>query len=129
MTSEMLAKARKLLEALAEDCTNVKEDGDHDWRKCRACLARAELDHKGIKVLLRAYLATCPELSSAFEDQRFEIHTRAVNDFLNELYAIMVDPCAEGTISVEEMKTALIAAAIRDRDAANARSVVKEFPF
>lgn len=51
-------------------------------------------------------------------DEQFKAHTEAVADFLNELYAIMVDPCAEGTITVAEMKDALIKAAIRDRDAA-----------
>jgi hypothetical protein len=45
-----------------------------------------------------------------------QAHAKAVADFLNELYAIMVDPCAEGTITVDEMKAALVKAAIRDRD-------------
>lgn len=45
-------------------------------------------------------------------------HTEHVKEFLNELYAVMIDPCAEGTISVSDMKAALLAAAIRDRDAA-----------
>lgn len=50
-------------------------------------------------------------------DRRFAAHTSAVSDFLNELYAVMVDPCAEGTIAVDEMKRALLAAAVRDREA------------
>lgn len=49
-------------------------------------------------------------------DARFDAHTKAVGQFLNELYAVMVDSCAEGTITVPEMKAALLAAAIRDRD-------------
>ncbi len=48
--------------------------------------------------------------------ERFANHTNAVADFLNELYAIMVDPCAEGTTSVEDVKAALKAAALRDRE-------------
>lgn len=52
------AKALKLLEALAEDCENVKRSGDHAWRRCRACLAREELDHVGIKEMLRDFLDT-----------------------------------------------------------------------
>ena len=48
-------------------------------------------------------------------------HTEHVKEFLNELYAVMVDPCAEGTIAVDEMKRQLLAAAIRDRDAVEAR--------
>ncbi len=57
-------------------------------------------------------------LLAAEREKRAEIlalHTAAVSDFLNELYAIMVDPLAEGVISVEEMKKALLEAAIRDR--------------
>lgn len=50
----------------------------------------------------------------------FEDHTAAVQEFLNELYAIMVDPLAEGAISVEDMKVALLAVAIRDRDKSTA---------
>ncbi len=48
--------------------------------------------------------------------ERFANHTSAVADFLNELYAIMVDPCAEGATSVEDVKAALKAAALRDRE-------------
>jgi hypothetical protein len=59
------AKALKLLEALCEDHENVKTDGDHNWHRCRACLAREELDHKGAVGLLRLLLnelrATPPE--------------------------------------------------------------------
>ena len=54
--AERLAKARKLLEALAEECET--RGGEHAWRRCRACLAREELDHRGVKALLREYLAT-----------------------------------------------------------------------
>lgn len=43
-------------------------------------------------------------------------HTAAVSDFLNELYAIMVDPCVEGTITVAEIKKALIDAALSQRE-------------
>ena len=48
-------KALKLLEALSEEC-NVMTDGDHAWRTCRACLAREELDHKGVRAMLRDLL-------------------------------------------------------------------------
>lgn len=52
------AKALKLLEALCEDHDNdIKTDGDHNWRRCRACLAREELDHKGAIGLLRLLLS------------------------------------------------------------------------
>ncbi len=48
-------------------------------------------------------------------------HAEHVKEFLNELYAVMVDPCAEGTITVDEIKRQLLTAAIRDRDAVEAR--------
>lgn len=50
------SKALKLIEALSEEC-EVMTDGDHAWRRCRACLAREELDHKGVRAMLRALLA------------------------------------------------------------------------
>jgi hypothetical protein len=51
-------------------------------------------------------------------EDRFASHTKLVADFLNELYAIMVDPCAEGVITVAEMQKALVEAAKRDREVA-----------
>lgn len=54
----------------------------------------------------------------ALKDDVFAKHTAAVSEFLNELYAIMVDPCAEGTMTVTDMKAAIIKAALRDRDVA-----------
>lgn len=66
------------------------------------------------------------QAAPASPDERFERHTRAVEDFLNELYAIMVDPCAEGTLTVDEVKKALVAAAIRDRDAENERTIAED---
>lgn len=55
---------------------------------------------------LRAELAAAKAL--------FERHTKAVGEFLNELYAISCDPLAEGTMEVSEMKAALLEAAKRD---------------
>jgi hypothetical protein len=46
----------------------------------------------------------------------FNDHTKAVEAFLNELYAIMVDPLAEGQIKVKDMMAALKEAALRDRE-------------
>ena len=54
--TELLPKAIKLLEALAEpheqDCND-----DHRWSRCRKCLAQEELNHKGVDDLLLALLA------------------------------------------------------------------------
>lgn len=69
--------------------------------------------------------SNCPSLYPTYEKLEsqnaehlatFTRHTEAVKEFLNELYAIMVDPCTEGSITVSEIKEALIKAAIRDRD-------------
>lgn len=46
----------------------------------------------------------------------FERHTVAVAAFLNELYAISVDPLADDKTEVSEIKSALLAAASRDRE-------------
>lgn len=54
------------------------------------------------------------------QEDKFTAHTIAVREFLNELYAVMVDPLTEGTITVAEMKQDLLSAAIRDRDQAAA---------
>lgn len=61
---------------------------------------------------------TCP-CFAAGRREGSEEHGKHVEQFLNDLYAIMVDPCAEGTIKVDEMKVALLEAAKRDREFAN----------
>lgn len=50
----------------------------------------------------------------------FERHTAAVQEFLNELYAIMIDPCATEAMTVADMKAALIKSVLISREAANA---------
>ena len=45
----------------------------------------------------------------------FEKHTAAVAEFLNELWAIMVDPLDEGTRTVAETMEGLKAAALEAR--------------
>jgi hypothetical protein len=77
------------------------------------------------RVKLAAKLNAADVHPAAGEPALFEQHTRAVADFLNELYAIMVDPCAEGSITVDAMKKALIDAAIRDRDRAEADAALR----
>jgi hypothetical protein len=93
-----------------EEATNALKAKDRDqyqfWQGWNAALSRLETANES------AQLAA----THAAHQERFEKHTQAVADFLNELYAVMVDPCAEGTIAVDEMKAALLAAAIRDRD-------------
>lgn len=56
------AKALKLLEALGEEHENVKTDGDHQWRKCRHCLAEFEVNtYPAARELLRELVATIQE--------------------------------------------------------------------
>ncbi|MFA6243955.1 MAG: hypothetical protein WC655_23630 [Candidatus Hydrogenedentales bacterium] len=43
VTDDVLAKALKLLEALASPHEMSDASGDHEWRKCRPCLAAFEL--------------------------------------------------------------------------------------
>jgi hypothetical protein len=50
----------------------------------------------------------------------FSTHTKAVGAFLNELYAIMVDPLADGTMEVSEIRAALLKAANEGRELAAA---------
>lgn len=56
----------------------------------------------------------------------FEAHTKAVDWFLGELYAVMVDPCADGTISVAEVKNQLLAAALLQREDLSALAAERE---
>lgn len=55
MTAHDKDKSIALLKSIAADC----EAGDeHAWRKCRHCLAVAELDERGVREMLREFLAT-----------------------------------------------------------------------
>jgi len=48
--------------------------------------------------------------------EKFSEHTKAVESFLSDLYCTMVDPCAEGKMSVADMKAALLKAAEQVRE-------------
>lgn len=54
---QAIAKGLKLIEALAEDHESRSKNGEHDWRRCRTCLACEELDNPHTRDLLRAVLA------------------------------------------------------------------------
>ncbi len=60
----------------------------------------------------------CVADASGLSDSRRELasHVQAVSVFLKELYAVMIDPCAEGALTVEEMCRQLLARAIADRE-------------
>lgn len=57
MTDHDFDRALALLKSVAADHEVNDRHGDHAWRTCRACLAREELDHNGIKPLLREFIA------------------------------------------------------------------------
>lgn len=49
-------KTIALLKSVAAPCETNGDDPDHEWRKCRHCLAVAELDHADVRRRLRAFL-------------------------------------------------------------------------
>lgn len=67
------------------------------------------------------------EMVMGFEAQllaahdQFTQHTKAVGDFLNELFAILVDPLADGTITVADLQVKLLASATQARERENTR--------
>jgi hypothetical protein len=62
-------KALALLKSLACECDQTDE---HDWHKCRACLAQEELGHKGVKLMVRNFLAALYAVKT--EDDRVPHH-------------------------------------------------------
>lgn len=50
------------------------------------------------------------------EKQQFKAHTESIAAFLQEMYAIMVDPLADGVNKVQDTVSELKAAALRDRE-------------
>lgn len=61
--AEKRAKALKLLEAMVEPCKHQQKSGEHEWRKCRRCLAHNEADSwQGVELLavLLAELLSVP---------------------------------------------------------------------
>jgi hypothetical protein len=52
----------------------------------------------------------------AESERKFKEHTEHVKQFLNDMYATMIDPCAEGEIKVAETCAALLNAAREQRE-------------
>lgn len=46
-----------LLKSVAAPCESNAKSLEHSWRKCRHCLAVAELDRDDIRTMLSAFLA------------------------------------------------------------------------
>ncbi len=120
------AKIQKLSEESAEKGHIIKAiANEQDELRARAESAKhrqAAAEYRAQRIVLdeelRAQL-TAAEQARAQAEQRFAVHTDAVSAYLNELYAIMVDPLADGEITVTEMRAAILKAAIRDRDREN----------
>jgi hypothetical protein len=53
-------KAFALLKSLSQECKG--DCDDHRWTRCRACLANEELEHKGVKSMVREFLAALASL-------------------------------------------------------------------
>lgn len=56
--ARQLDKGIALLKSLIAPHDGLDKNDDHAWRKCRKCLAREELDHKGSDEALQAVLAS-----------------------------------------------------------------------
>lgn len=57
--------------------------------------------------------------TSALAEQKLAEHLKHVGDFLNEMYAIMIDPLADGEMSVTETCSKLLEQAKKDRERMN----------
>ena len=56
------------------------------------------------------------ESQLAAEQAKFEAHTKAVEQFLSDLYCIMIDPLVEGEIKVDDTTKVLLEQARKDRE-------------
>lgn len=49
-------KTMALLKSVALPCETRFKNDEHNWRRCRHCLAVAELDHADVRVRLKAFI-------------------------------------------------------------------------
>jgi hypothetical protein len=104
---------------MSEAMPTHDEQAEERFASLRASLAEAR--HAATKWEGLAYAADIA-MGDAMRDRdrirdAFARHREAVALFLNELYATMVDPCAEGEMKVADMQQALIQAARDNRQA------------
>ena len=97
---------------------DLPQDDDDVHHECRAEIAALTAEIARLKGEV------------ADKDRQFLAHAKWVSEFLNELYAIMIDPLAEGEIKVGAMTDQLLEQAKRDReslaDLAQIRSQLEE---
>lgn len=91
------------------------------FKDCAESLATSLNEITDEKVTLAAQLTTSTDQYRQAERERddakslFERHTKAVGEFMNELYALAIDPLEDGKMEVSEMKSRLLKAAKYDR--------------
>jgi hypothetical protein len=100
---------------LSKTCINVNLEiiGTREQdREIEACPNDgAMMVHVTYKEQLEVY---AERLKQEFD--RFDAHTKAVADFLNDLWSIMIDPLADGTRSVADTMAGLREAALQYRE-------------
>ncbi len=77
-----LDKIVALLKSVAATCEDVKASGEHEWRKCRHCLALQELDYKDNRKRLSNLLAELERLrvSSRSPEPQHDVLPHKYND-------------------------------------------------
>jgi hypothetical protein len=111
----------------ASQVNNLMAERDQLRQERDALMGKDDAVHAGAQAAITALrqcqnvVAERDQLREAHlaERDRFAAHTRAVATFLSEMYAIMVDPLADGEMKVSETMKSLKDAALRDRELEN----------
>ena len=106
-----------------EMARRLSEDRDEKKHALRKAIERVEAAEASLAAMRGPFAAPPPQgggeepyPSSAGASEQFIRHTKAVEQFLSDLYCTMIDPLASGTMSVKEMTTALLKQAEADRE-------------
>lgn len=93
---------------------------DYQHPRCGTNLLTAD---EARQMLEHVLVASSSDTARAEDADMWRLHARAFDVFLNELYAIMVDPCAQGTMQRDAMMQALKDAALRDREVSTSSAI------
>jgi hypothetical protein len=99
---EQIADAVKFLELLLSECNQWCSGADHSWRKCRRCLAFAELE--GHKKLARGFIETALAALRVPEPSA----TAASKQVRRQLVTIMDQNGSEPALAVRRMMSEVI---------------------
>jgi hypothetical protein len=99
---EQIADAVKFLELLLSECNQWCSGADHSWRKCRRCLAFAELE--GHKTLARGFIETALAALRVPEPSA----TAASKQVRRQLVTIMDQNGSEPALAVRRMMSEVI---------------------